>query len=792
MEQWLNLFIQVTKPVLTTIIYTGINTWFDALQEEIKERHKQQAKTVFKTLGNRENITNGKFSEVNHVYLEDKFSQRQVLEFSNNSQKNYWPLRLSGQQILEKVTIESKDLMIFVAPPRKSFPEFSELDINLGDFEKKLAQILREFIQKNYTFHTSGKGICFLAEVWDRNYFYGETSIQLLFEKLNSISCLILATEIQGSEIHFNVVYWQKNAQKYHYTTIFTFNYQNFLRESVKTRVKQWQETRFQLLELGKSHEDLQRLGGICERNYALVQELEVLAEAGIQTEQLSVNYQFDEQDYESLCQFLSICHCLLGGWVADIHYLIDENISPHLPMWLLSLEETFPTVHAQPAILKVTVSLYEDILAVLGHESSQDIPELALKLAEGLMNLPDTTFAIEALTYSFAYWRQQHQLSENATLETLKEIRNILSQRDQEYLNHLTQCLSKLSNYNEIIQIRKWVDILTEKPSFMSPGKLELSQFELQRTIKTIAEQVVWIGIDQTGYKVISQRNHCSLKLWHYDPKLGSLSLSHEFGLHCGHILAVTGSHDGQILVTSDTTKERSCIKIWHLSTGQLYRTLFGHKKPLKALAIHLGSRSFIASGSHKIKLWDLQTGESWLTLFGHRQSVSCLVISHDGQTLISGSTDKTLRIWNLNQGNLCRTLIGHGGAVKTVILSDNGRTLISGSTDKTIKLWDFQTGHLLCTLTGHLGSVSTLRVYHSYLFSGDETGRIYVWDLQTKQLLHTLTAHQQTIQAIALSSDGQRVVSGCGGGNVQLWQAISNDNSENLLLMETTELNE
>ena len=43
------------------------------------------------------------------------------------------------------------------------------------------------------------------------------------------------------------------------------------------------------------------------------------------------------------------------------------------------------------------------------------------------------------------------------------------------------------------------------------------------------------------------------------------------------------------------------------------------------------------------------------------------------------------------------------------SVAISPDGQTLASGSDDKTIKLWNLKTGDLLHTLTGH---EDTLRV--------------------------------------------------------------------------------
>src|SRR4051812_9113284 len=44
-----------------------------------------------------------------------------------------------------------------------------------------------------------------------------------------------------------------------------------------------------------------------------------------------------------------------------------------------------------------------------------------------------------------------------------------------------------------------------------------------------------------------------------------------------------------------------------------------------------------------------------------------------------------------------------GHSSFVKAIALSPDGQTLASGSDDKTIKLWDMRNGQLLRTLDGH-----------------------------------------------------------------------------------------
>lgn len=93
--------------------------------------------------------------------------------------------------------------------------------------------------------------------------------------------------------------------------------------------------------------------------------------------------------------------------------------------------------------------------------------------------------------------------------------------------------------------------------------------------------------------------------------------------------------------------------------------------------------------------------------TLTGHSNWVFSVAISPDGQTLASGSSDKTIKIWHLDTGKLLHTLMGHSEWVRSVVFSPDGQTLVSGSDDKMIKIWQVTTGQLLNTLTGHSAAV-------------------------------------------------------------------------------------
>lgn len=204
-------------------------------------------------------------------------------------------------------------------------------------------------------------------------------------------------------------------------------------------------------------------------------------------------------------------------------------------------------------------------------------------------------------------------------------------------------------------------------------------------------------------------------------------------------------------------------------------FASLSGHNYWVNAVTISPDGET-IASGSwdKTIKLWNLKTGEQIYNLTGHTETVHSLAFSGDGELLASGSWDKTIALWYWQNGMFVRSLSGHSDPIYTIAFSRNGQILASGSWDRTIKIWLPLTGEELFTLTGHTDVIYSLAFSPDGQFlasaSGDAT--IKIWHLETGQELFTLQGHKQAVYCLAWSRNGQILASGSWDKTIELWQ--------------------
>lgn len=217
----------------------------------------------------------------------------------------------------------------------------------------------------------------------------------------------------------------------------------------------------------------------------------------------------------------------------------------------------------------------------------------------------------------------------------------------------------------------------------------------------------------------------------------------------------------DLRILVDCETRKAQS----W-----KCVRTFIEHSDSVWSVSFSPNGQTLASGSSDKtINVWHLGNTNSLVgTLSGHSNFVRAVAFSPDGRTLASGSDDKTIKIWPF------RTLsASDSGYVYSVAFSPDGKTFASGSGDKSIKIWDMDTGELIQTFTGHSGTIYSVAFSPDSrtLASGSLDSTLKIWDLSTRELLQTFTGNLGWVYSIAFSPDGQTIVSGSSNNNLHIW---------------------
>ncbi|MBE0699952.1 MAG: WD40 repeat domain-containing protein [Anaerolineaceae bacterium] len=288
------------------------------------------------------------------------------------------------------------------------------------------------------------------------------------------------------------------------------------------------------------------------------------------------------------------------------------------------------------------------------------------------------------------------------------------------------------------------------------------------KKSLHTLSPDITCLAIDPDGKLLAAGGSDQRITLWDLP----------EGDLHPGSLLvpaqvtrALALDPTGEMIACASSDHR---IRVFNLHTGQMIKTLEGHRAMIRALVVHPNGRLMFSAGfDGEIRFWRFPSGPELKTIQPGSGEIFSLAITGAGQAIVSSGIDRLARVWTIPEGAQARQINCHTDTITHMAGSAETELVASASRDGKICVWNSSSGGLIYTIQNQYGPVTSLCLHPNdqVLVSGHQSGSIILWNLSTGKAIDQLSSHRDPINGLVFAPLGDTLFSSDEKGSLQVW---------------------
>ncbi|MEO0768629.1 MAG: hypothetical protein AAFY72_04220 [Cyanobacteria bacterium J06649_4] len=332
------------------------------------------------------------------------------------------------------------------------------------------------------------------------------------------------------------------------------------------------------------------------------------------------------------------------------------------------------------------------------------------------------------------------------------------------------------------------------------------VSTIELERANRTRqfsqvmghASNLAAVSLSSDGETIVSGDVDGAVWLWELNGKQIQLPTDEKVS-----IKAVSLSEDGQVITG---LYRNGVLQTWNRSGAVMDKRVVDSPANIWSASISQNKGAIVTSDATNRQAWlwsgsgalirELTPSFSW-------PDTAPVAVSADGKTIVRGDSEGNVRVWVRDGDSLTDlSFVSHSGkpparpeelsndpsqgitmretpaeqvyGVRGIAISSDGQTIVTGGWDGTVKLWTREGKAIGEPLEGHVGWVRAVDISadgQTIVSCGDD-GALRLWTRAGEQIGEPLKGHSVQVESVDISSDGKRIVSAGQDGTVRVWQ--------------------